>query len=220
MKQHYFSLLLLCSLLAGKAFAQDNNFVNENTVAQENTIRAVGPSPYFGAYQDGNSGMVLIRWQLASEINTDHYVIERADDSVHFSPLHELVARGGPGEGPAYTDEDNNATGKWNYYRLKIVGKDGNAFYSPAIAVDMTGKITPSIKPTVLNMGSTLRLNSYYPQPLTVNFFDGSGKMVATYLVNGTSFDVNTSNWSKGLYIYRFSDPRHPLISAGKIMVL
>src|ERR1700729_67162 len=121
MKQRYFSLLLLCSLLAGTAFAQDSNFVNENTAAPENTIRAVGPSPYFNAWQDGNSGMVLIRWQLASEINTDHYVIERSDATVHFAPLHELVARGGPGEGPAYTDQDNSATGKWNYYRLKVV---------------------------------------------------------------------------------------------------
>jgi hypothetical protein len=214
MKQRYFSIFFLCSLLAGKAFTQDNNNVNN---IRENMAAS---SPYFSAYQDGSSGMVLIRWQLASEINTDHYVIERAEDTVHFAPLRELVARGGDGEGPAYTDEDNSATGKWNYYRLKIVSKDGNAFYSPAIAVDMTGKITASIKPTVLNMGSTLRLNSYYPQPLTVNFFDGSGKMMATYLVNGTSFDVNVSNWSKGLYIYRFSDPRHPLISAGKIMVL
>jgi hypothetical protein len=119
-----------------------------------------GSTPYFTAYQDGNSEMVMIRWQLMTELNTDHYVLEHATDTTDFSPMHELVARGGQGAGPAYQDEDNNASDKLNYYRLKIVGKDGNAFYSPAVLVDMTGKIPPAIKPTVLNMGSTLRLNT------------------------------------------------------------
>ncbi|MDP4151660.1 MAG: hypothetical protein Q8927_19210 [Bacteroidota bacterium] len=86
--------------------------------------------------------------------------------------------------------------------------------------VDMTGEPALAITPTVLNMGSTIRLITYVDRPLTVNFFDGSGRMVATYMVNGTAFDVNTTTWTKGLYVYRFSDPEHPLISQGKIMVL
>jgi hypothetical protein len=184
-----------------------------NASAQE------GSSPYFTAYQDGNSEMVTIRWQLMTELNTDHYVLEHATDTTNFSPMHEMVARGGQGEGPAYRDEDNNASDKLNYYRLKIVGKDGHAFYSASVSVDMTGKIPPAIKPTVLNMGNTLRLNTYYRQPLTVNFFNEGGRMVATYLVNSSSFDVNTSNWGKGLFIYRFSDSSHPLIAAGKILI-
>jgi hypothetical protein len=204
MKYLYFSQLIIFALSA---------LAPANARAQE------GSTPYFTAYQDGNSAMVTIRWQLMTEANTDHYVLEHATDTREFSPMHELVARGGEGEGPSYRDEDNNAGDKLNYYRLRIVGKDGNAFYSPAVRVDMTGKIPPAIKPTVLNMGSTLRLNTYYSQPLTVNFFNESGRMIATFLVNSSSFDVNTSAWGKGMFIYRFSDPAHPLISAGKILI-
>jgi hypothetical protein len=177
-------------------------------------------TPYLTAYPDGKSEMVIIQWQLTTELNTDRYVLERSLDTLHFSPMEDLVARGGPGAGPQYREQDNHAAGKLVYYRLRIIGKDGNSFYSTPVVVDMTGKASLSIKPTVLNMGSTLRLNTYYDRPLTVNFFDGSGRMVGTYLVNGTAFDVNTSTWTKGLYVYRFSDPQHPLISEGKIMVL
>jgi hypothetical protein len=177
-------------------------------------------TPYFTAYPDGHSEMVILQWQLATEQNTDRYVLERSTDTLHFSPMRELTARGGPGIGPKYNERDNHAAGKLNYYRLHIIGKDGNSFYSPPVMVDMTGKTPLSIKPTVLTMGSTLRLNTYYDRPLTVSFFDGSGRMVATFLVDGNTFDVNTSTWTKGLYVYRFSDSHHPLISEGKIMVL
>jgi hypothetical protein len=179
-----------------------------------------GQTPYFTAYQDGQSNMVLLQWQLATELNTDRYVVEHATDTIHFSPMNELVAREGGGAGPQYRVQDNNAAGKLNYYRLLIIGKDGTTFTSSPVMVDMSGQGALSIKPTVLNMGSTLRLNTYYDRPLMVNFFDGSGRMVAGYLVHGSTFDVNTSTWTKGLYVYRFSDPQHAMISQGKIMVL
>ncbi|MDP4218333.1 MAG: hypothetical protein Q8927_19205 [Bacteroidota bacterium] len=60
---------------------------------------AVG-TPYFTAYRDGRSDMVIIQWQLSTELNTDRYLLERSTDTMHFSPMEELVARGGPGAGP------------------------------------------------------------------------------------------------------------------------
>lgn len=211
----YFSTLILCTLLIGYANAQS---------AGEPAIAATGEqqvqAPYFYAYPNPNMNIVVLRWQILSESSTDHFVLERATDNVHFAPLHELVARGGSAGGPAYEDEDNSVAGQVNYYRLKIVGKDGNAFYSPVARVDMTDRTAMVLKPTLLHLGTTLRLNTYSPQPLTINFFNESGAMTGTFMVNGSSFDINTSNWGKGLYVYRISDARHPLIDAGKVIIL
>jgi hypothetical protein len=69
-------------------------------------------------------------------------------------------------------------------------------------------------------MGETLRIDPYYREPVMVNVFNQSGMRVAGYMVNSSSFNVNTSSWGKGVFFYRISDASHPLIDAGKIMVL
>src|SRR5882757_7138915 len=104
---------------------------------------------FFYAYSEQNSNMVIIRWQMPSELNTDHFVVERATDGVHFVPLHEVPANGSSAGGPEYKDADNSLPGQVGSYRLKVVGKDGNAFYSPASTVDLSARIVPELKPSV-----------------------------------------------------------------------
>jgi hypothetical protein len=216
----YFSMLIGFILLGTQAKAQAPETAIPSDPAAVPVRSEAANSPFFYVYSEPNSNMVIIRWQLSSEFNTDHFVVEKATDGVHFAPLHELVARGGKDEGPAYEDQDNSLTGQTGAYRLKVVGKDGNAFYSPVATVDMTNRVAPELKPSVVHMGSTVRLNVYYGQPVTVNFFNSGGNLAGSYIVNSTSFDINTSSWGKGLYFYRISDARHPLINSGKIMIM
>ena len=108
-----------------------------------------------------------------------------------------------------------------NYYRLKIVDQDGNATYSPVVESDRPGRKPPVLQPTVLHMGGTLHVaDTYYSQPLSINFFNQGGVRVGSFMVNGTAFDIPISGWNKGIYFYRISDATHPLIDAGKILVL
>jgi hypothetical protein len=215
MKKLYFSALALFVLCTGYVNAQSSGEQTTAPAVPEQTSSA----SFLTVYAEQNSNRVVIRWQMPAELNIDHFELERATDGTHFAPLHEVVARGGPDE-VSYKDEDNSALGQFSSYRLKIVDKNGNAFYSQTASVDMTGRNAPAIKPTVLHMGSTLRLNMYSPQTLTVNFFNEGGNLAGSYIVNGTSFDINTSAWGKGLYFYRISDQAHPFISSGKVMIL
>jgi hypothetical protein len=43
---------------------------------------------------------------------------------------------------------------------------------------------------------------------------------MGAYQANGSSFNVNTTGWQKGLYFYRITDEGRPLVDAGKILVL
>ena len=199
MKKFYFSLLTLFLIsisLAG--YSQISNF----TAHFENNI-------------------VMLHWQTGSEVNTDHYVVEHSLDSVHFAPLHEIVAIRGYDKVTDYDDADSYPNARTNYYRVKEVSKDNHAFYSPFVRIDMTSNPVPVLKPTVVYMGSTIRLDPYYDdQPLIVDFFNAGGMKMGSYMVNTSSFNINTSTWGKGLFFYRISDPNHPLISAGKIVVM
>jgi len=43
---------------------------------------------------------------------------------------------------------------------------------------------------------------------------------MGSFLVNSTAFDIHSTSRSTGMYFYRISDATHPLIDAGRIMVL
>jgi hypothetical protein len=213
MKKFYFSTLIFCSMLIT---AQTNGQSSGEIISSKEGQNA---SATFLAYPETNSNIVRIRWRASDESNVDHYVVEHSTDSFHFAPMHEVVSKGGVGDF-SYEDEDGYPAVQDNYYRLVTVSKDGNSFYSPAIAVNMTGKKMPVLKPTILHMGETLNVDPYYSSPIVINFFNESGMKVAAYMVNSSSFNINTSGWGKGIFFYRISDASHPLIDAGKIMVL
>jgi hypothetical protein len=214
MKQLYFFFFLFSGFLASQGVRGQSPDPNGTAVI----VSGVDHSSFF-AYPENK--MVIMRWKSGNETNTDHFVIEHSLDSIHFDPLHELVSRGDIDQrDSSYQDEDSYPSASANYYRLKTVDKGGNAFYSAVVMVDMSGKEMPVLKPTVLHAGSTLRVDGYYQQPLTINFFNGSGRMTGTFIVNSSSFNVNTTGWGTGVFFYRISDETHPLIDAGKILVL
>jgi hypothetical protein len=216
MKSILFSGLISCSFLLGAARTNGQTFWQF-----DQPVMASSPNgPRFYAYPENN--IVILRWTAGNERSVDRYVIERSTDSIHFDPLHEIVGRGaidGPGDS-SYQDADSYPLTSPYFYRLKTLFTDGGSIYSPIIRMDMDPKRIPVLKPTVLQRGGTLRMdNLQQQQPLVVNFFSASGGLIASYLVNGTTFDINTSNLGKGILFYRISDSRNALLCAGKILI-
>lgn len=199
MKKLYFSALITCSLLTG-------------------AVAHAQPS-VFDAYMENK--LVIIRWRMVNEAFIDHYTIERSTDNRNFYPLHDLPAQNAGDGDYKYEDGDGYPSSGVNYYRLKIVYNDGNAVYSPVAETDRLGRRPPVLRPTVLNAGGTLHVtDTYYTQPLTIDLYSQEGTRIGSFIVNGTAFDIPVDNWTKGIYFYRISDATHPLIDAGKIMVL
>ncbi len=200
MKKLLFSGLIFCGLL----------FVAAQTSGQQ-----------LFAYPENK--IVIIHWSAANEQFIDRYIVERSTDSVHFTALHEVASKGPftDVQDNGYADADSYPAGAVNFYRLQTVLRDGGSLYSAAFRVDMDTREMPAINPTVIHMGGTLRVDNYHSgRPLTVNFFNARGSLVGSYLVNGTSFNINTDQLSKGILFYRISDQTHPLIDAGKVLVL
>ena len=216
MKKIYFSGLISCSLLL--AAAQTNG----QTFGQNGAPITVSNPDHSGLYAyPENDNIIVLRWSTGNEQQVDRYVIERSTDSIHFDPLHEVVAKGvidGSADS-TYQDEDPYPTSPVNYYRLVTIFKDGNSIYSAVVRTNTDAQRTPILKPTVLHMGGTLRMDNFHEQPLQVNFYTAAGAIVASYMVNSTSFDISTNGWSRGILFYRISDERHALIDAGKILL-
>jgi len=213
MKKIFFSGLALFSVLAAlRTDAQ--TFGNNGTPI----IQSAPDHSTFYAYTENN--IVIMRWGAGNESEVDHYVTEHSTDSVHFDPLHQVVSKGSIDEDSSYEDADAYPPSPVNYYRLTTVTKDGAAFSSTAVRVDVDPGRTPALVPTVLHSGETLRMDKNYRDKLmVVEFFTAGGQMIKSYEVNSSSFNINTTGWARGLYFYRISDEGHPLVDAGKILV-
>lgn len=207
--------LLICSgvliLTPGRSqtFPEDNAPVVLSTADHSALI----------AYPENTA--IILRWSTGNERGVDRYVIERSTDSIYFNPLHEIISRGvtDPADS-TYRDIDTYPSSSTNYYRLKTILSNGGEIYSAIVRVDVDSRKTPVLKPTVLHTGSTIRMDNYHEQPLTVNFFNSGGMLMGSFIVNSTSFDIPTTGWNKGIFFYRISDATHPLITAGKIIIL
>jgi hypothetical protein len=219
MKKIYFSGLISCGLLLAAAqtmgqFEQNGEPITANTNTSTSLL----------AYPE-NQNIIVLRWFAGSnEQLIDHYTIEKSTDSSYFNPMHEVVARGTVGgsgslDSAAYQDEDSYPTSPVNYYRLVTVMKDGSSIYSSVVRADVNSRHTPVLKPTVLHMDATLRLDDFHEQPLQINFYTASGAIIASYMVNSTAFNVNSGTWPKGIVFYRIADENQALIGAGKILV-
>lgn len=213
MKKIFFSGLISCSLLVA---AQTNG----QSIGNNGNVVTVSPVDHSAFYAYSENNIAILRWKTGNETEVDHYVIERSADSVHFNPLHEVVSKGVIDEDSSYEDSDPYPGTPVNFYRLVTVMKDGNSFYSPAVRVDMDPAHTPVLVPTVLHMGATLQMENYPNRVVIVNFFTVGGALLKSVLVNSSSFSINTTGWARGIVFYRISDGAHPLIDAGKIMIL
>ncbi len=67
----------------------------------------------------------VINWSTASEINADHFVIQRAIDESAFKPIAEIQASGNTNQHTDYQYTLENPTGNPCYYRLLQIDTDG-----------------------------------------------------------------------------------------------
>jgi hypothetical protein len=213
MKKILFSGLISCSLLV----AVQTRAQSISDEQQPVILSTVDHSAFY-AYPENN--IAILRWGAGNETGVDHYVIERSGDSVHFDPLHEVVSKDASEGDSSYEDSDPYPGTPIHFYRLVTVMKDGATMYSPAIKVVIDNANTPFLAPTVVHMGATLWMKNYHDQLLTVNFFTAGGQLLKSVLVNSSSFNINTTGWARGIVFYRISDETHPLVDAGKIMIL
>lgn len=110
---------------------------------------------------------VLLKWQTTEEINTDYFSVEWSSDAVHFSEKAKPGTINGRGVNYYEWKHSNAAANTYNYYRLKIVDKDGHYVYSETRRISFN------------NEGIEL-----YPNPVGDNLtivFDGAQKGITNF---------------------------------------
>ncbi|MBC7722811.1 MAG: T9SS type A sorting domain-containing protein, partial [Pedobacter sp.] len=149
-----------------------------------------------------------LQWVTATEINAKEFGIEKSSDGLGFAPIGTIAANN-KSEGSSYTFDDANLSANVNYYRLKLVDKDGSFKYSNVVALKSNNALitTLSLFPNpVINavtVSHSKAENGAILQVVSIN-----GKTIATYNVatNATQTSIDASLLLSGQYIINYTN--------------
>ncbi len=94
--------------------------------------------------------VIQLTWATASELDFDHFEIEKSTDATTFSKIGQVEGHGTTSEAHTYEFEDNSPVIGKNYYRLKSVDFDGYAEIFKVVMADFVNGKTASVYPNPL----------------------------------------------------------------------
>lgn len=124
-------------------------------------------------------GARVLDWETYSEINNDHFTIERSTDGINFDRIKTVDAAGDDFlTSYSYTDTDI-LEGLTNvYYRIKQTDFDGRYSYSKVLKTEVRSKLTEaSIAPNPCWQGQYVRLDAP-SQTTRLIIYDLQGRLI------------------------------------------
>jgi hypothetical protein len=149
-----------------------------------------------------SNGVIRLNWKTIDEKNTRSFIIQRSNDN-QFENIGTVPASALPGYD--YFFEDQNPLSGNNFYRLKMIDKDGQFKFSDVVKIKFTIssatiKLYPNPVTTILN----LKFNSLKAESITTQVTDALGKIVVKKTVTtvaGNSLQtLNVEQLNPGVY--------------------
>jgi uncharacterized repeat protein (TIGR03803 family) len=143
-----------------------------------------------------NNKQACINWLVESEQQLSHYRLEKSADGVRFEPLQSVPARN-TGIRDNYSTNDLQPFAGDNYYRLKMVDRDGTFSYSPVERVNFGKAVSVTVQPNPASDRITLQgLNGYE----TIQVRDMDGRLLKQARVTGATIQLDIRSLAKGAY--------------------
>jgi hypothetical protein len=165
---------------------------------------------YFVGKNENNKN-ALLAWTTASELNNDHFEIQRSLGNTDFKTIGTVKAKGITSQSQDYSFTDYLPADGNNYYRLKQVDKSGKVFYSSVVMVRFNLKAI-ILYPNPAYDKIYIRNNDHFSdgKKITVRLFDLSGKLIVKREFQTYGVDINTFNIpatiSGGMYVLIISN--------------
>ncbi|MCW3102386.1 MAG: C-terminal target protein [Bacteroidetes bacterium] len=126
-----------------------------------------------------NGSDVDLQWSTASELNNDHFTVERSANGSTFYELNEIPGAGNSTQTLSYATVDKEPLSGTSYYRLKQVDFNGNSTYSSITAIDIEMSSFGILFTTEINDALSITFNCTGDNCLvSVDLFELSGKKV------------------------------------------
>ncbi|MFZ4058920.1 MAG: T9SS type A sorting domain-containing protein, partial [Ferruginibacter sp.] len=143
---------------------------------------AGGPLPVSLTQLKGvyNNGASSLTWGTQFEQNFSHFDVEFASDAVNFTSIGKVFGAGNSNSALNYSFVHRLPKAGVNYYRLKMVDKDGRFIYSNVVALQVTvkGISITGVYPNPFVSTVHLSVVSEKAETVRVRMFDNTGKLV------------------------------------------
>jgi hypothetical protein len=171
--------------LSGDATPGTRATVQKRTVAQpERDWRYVGsvlPVQFLNFSGSAQNVQVLLSWTIITTKDIDRFEIERSLDNVTYSKIGEVTDAVKINEQQTFGSSDNisGINNEIIYYRLKVIGKNGEIKYSNVLVVRKNLAKTPvSIMPNPASEYVSVRFFVEKETEVTLRLIDNIGKTI------------------------------------------
>lgn len=141
-------------------------------------------------------GSVLLKWTTATEIDHDHFDIERSTDNSSFVSIGIVAGRGNGNSLAAYSLRDISAQPGMNYYRLKIVDINGRFTYSTTVASKINYIKSVVVIKNPVNDILTIQVR----QAGILKLYNNSGQLVRNLSLKKGINEVPVKELKNGIY--------------------
>lgn len=154
-----------------------------------------------------NGNDVLLKWKTQTEVNSDHFEIERSADGRNFTSIGTKRAAGNSTTEISYEDVDPSMNASVYYYRLKLVDVDGRFSYSNIAMVRKPGSVKsvrmyPNPATSQVNLEFSNAKGNY-----VISLYNQAGQEVVTQkssITYGVQYiTINRNSLSSGSYVVR-----------------
>ncbi len=211
-------LLSICkssNAYANQDFSIRYSWINSNKMQSIGGLPVV-LTPLKGYYSKGVSHLY---WKSLQESNSSHFEIERSNDGINFNQVGKVIAKSISDKEVDYSYADIRSNAGFNYYRLKLLDKDGKFQYSniEVLYVNIEGINITGIYPGPFVDKLNITISSEVKTRTIINLFDNTGKLLISHQTDinkgVTNLTVdNLNNLSKGLYFIK--------VQAGETIIL
>ncbi|GLU50746.1 T9SS type A sorting domain-containing protein [Dyadobacter frigoris] len=146
---------------------------------------------------------VALKWSTTQETNSDYFGVQRSTDAKQWSDLGKVLASNESSEFKNYQFIDSAPKGNTNYYRLKMVDRDGTYAYSRIETISLDGNdLAVTVYPNpVSNELFVTDVSSQTIKELVI--INSNGQLVHQSNSISPTEGINVKGLSNGLYIVR-----------------
>lgn len=178
------------------------------------TVTAPVDVNFTGIQAQRRAGDVIVKWDVASEMSMESYIIEHSLDGRNFNSLQQVSPANHTSISQSYNYLDKNASKTDNFYRIRAISRGGRIQYSPIAkigAISTSGDIAIYPNP-VVNKTMQLLISDQPAGKYALRLLAANGSQIALPSIQITegaaSLSVNLpANITPGIYKIQFICP-------------
>jgi uncharacterized repeat protein (TIGR01451 family) len=187
-------------------------YFDYNSPVQTNTEKTVVqnlvlPLQLLSFTAQRNNATNLLKWSTADEINTDHFEIQRSSNGKDFSAIGYIQSLNNGKITNNYQYTDNRPLKAVNFYRLKMVDKDGKYTYSLVRSINNASSFDVTVYPNPVKNNLVLDFVSDKNTDMQMQILNAEGRIVfsgkITVAEGESKQTINASAFNAGSYFIK-----------------